>query len=74
VRSKALKWGESSEVLLRKDWDEDDGTILGTIRNGSVEAVTARGANRKRAEALERVYGFTSEIDPEGETPRAGPA
>jgi hypothetical protein len=72
VRSKALKWGESSEVLLREDWIEEDELNPRFVRSESVDAVTARGANHKREETLERVDPFTSEFGPAGENPKGG--
>ena len=66
MRSKALKWGESSEVLLRKGRFEKADIVLGFRKNEATEAATARGANPKRAEPFERVDGFASGIGPEG--------
>jgi hypothetical protein len=42
------------------------------VRNDSVDAVTARRANRKREKKLERADCFTNEIGPEGENPMGG--
>jgi hypothetical protein len=42
VGSKALKWGELSEVLLRKRSIRKGEDILGFAKNETIEAATAK--------------------------------